>query len=227
MCLKLLYILLRIFFFSLWPGRFSGISAGPVYPGENWCLCAAVRNCSNLFTSSVGRRRRGCMERRRRRRGAQGVCNTLLFFFFISFSFPLVFNLMWLSGGLRMKLAWRGDQQHHLIGRWSDWHPQGGTRWVNCLFLHNILHWPDGMCFGIYLLSYCMMWSVISNATHHIYRNTVTHYSIYFIWVGCFFVFVFLIRDMNSSCLSITFYSTHICLFVILTLLFLMFFFSH
>ncbi len=76
MCLKVLYILLRIFF-SLWPGRFSGISAGPVYPGENWCLCATVRNCSNLFSSSVGRRRWGCLESRRSRtRGAQGVCNS-------------------------------------------------------------------------------------------------------------------------------------------------------
>lgn len=63
------------FFFSLWPGRFSGISAGPVYPGENWCLCAAARNCSNLFSSSVGRR-----GRRSRRRGVQGVLKTLLYF---------------------------------------------------------------------------------------------------------------------------------------------------
>lgn len=58
------------FFFSLWSGRFSGISAGPVYPGENWCVCAAARNCSNLFSSSVGRSGR---------RGAQGVLETLLY----------------------------------------------------------------------------------------------------------------------------------------------------
>lgn len=182
MCRKVLYILLRIVFF-LWPGRFSGISAGPVYPGENWCLCATVRNCSNLFSPSVGRRR-GCLESRRRRRGAQGVCNNFLPVLSILFPFPLVFNLMWLSGGLRMTPAWRGGRYHRVIGRWRDWRPQGGTGWVDCSVLPNTLYWPDVMCFGVCLLSYNTMWSVINNATHHIYKNTITHYLSYFSWVG-------------------------------------------